>query len=441
MHARRLLALAALAIVNGGFWPADSQGATERGNESLVAPRASLDETEPRATSDNRQGASRSRSEFSGYVLAEGRLFFHDALYPDQEDNNGSLAAQPEYYHQWEDGSAFTFTPFGRLDSADSRRTHWDIRELNYLYPGEFWFFRVGVGRVFWGATEFVHLVDVVNQTDLVEHIDGEDKLGQPMVEFSMTRDWGTLDVFFLPYFRERTFPGKEGRLRPTVVIDTDDAIFENPSEQRTIDLVTRYSRTFGSLDFGIYLFRGTNREPLLVPSEFLDPNDTGEPRLIPFYEKTTQVGADVQWATGNWLWKLEVLYRSGYLDPYFATVGGFEYTFFGFAGSKADVGFLAEYAWDERGDKPETTSIFDNDIFFGMRLTPNDIADTLLLVGFMQDVGESESVLSIEASRRLNSHWRLILDAWFFLAASRDSILYDLRDDDFARLELAYYF
>jgi hypothetical protein len=75
------------------------------------------------------------------------------------------------------------------------------------------------------------------------------------------------------------------------------------------------------------------------------------------------------------------------------------------------------------------------------MRLTPNDVAGTQLLVGLMQDLGESESVLSVEASRRFGSHWRLILESWFFLAQPRDSILYDLRDDDFARLELAYYF
>jgi hypothetical protein len=384
---------------------------------------------------------SRGRSELTGYVAVEGRLFFQDPLFPGQEHHNASLAAQPKYYYQWENGSLFTFTPFGRVDSADPERTHWDIRELYYLYPQDWWSFRVGVARVFWGATEFVHLVDVINQIDFVEHIDGEDKLGQPMLQFTMARDWGALDFFILPYFRERTFPGRRGRLRPELVIDTDNPIFESRSGKNNIDLAVRYSRTVGEIDFGVFVFRGNNRDPLLVPSQFLDPNDPGQPRLIPFYEQVTQIGADVQWARGNWLWKLEALYRDGYLDPYFAATGGVEYTFFGIGGGKTDVGLLAEYAYDERGDRPEMTSLFDNDIFFGLRLAPNDLAGTQLLVGFMQDLDDPENLLIIEASRRFGAHWRLTLDAWFFLNAPRDSLLSSFRNDDFLRLELAYHF
>jgi len=377
----------------------------------------------------------------SGYVSGEARLFFQDALFPGQQDQDVSAAAQPEYYHKWTGGSAFTFTPFGRVDSADPERTHWDIRELNYLYPYEDWYFRVGVARVFWGSTEFVHLIDIVNQTDWIEHIDGEDKLGQPLVEFSITKNWGTVDLFVLPYFRERTFPGRRGRLRPEIVIDTDHAIFRSPSAEREISAAARYSRSFGSLDFGIYVFHGTGREPLLVPSTLVNPSDSGPLRLIPFYEQTTQVGTDLQWAMGNWLWKLEALYHTGYLDPYVAATGGVEYTFWGVAGSKTDVGLLAEYAWDQRGDDPATTSFFDNDIFLGVRLTPNDVANTQLLAGIMQDVAEPERVLSVEASRRLGSHWRLIVEAWFFVSTPEDRILYDLRGDNFVRTELAYFF
>lgn len=377
----------------------------------------------------------------SGYVSGEGRWFSQPPHYSGQEEQNASLAAQPEYYHQWTGGSAFTFTPFGRIDSADPERTHWDIRELNYLYPYDDWYFRLGIARVFWGSTEFVHLIDIVNQTDWIEHVDGEDKLGQPMVEFSMTKDWGTVDFFILPYFRERTFPGRKGRLRPEIVVDTDAAIFRSPSAEHNIDVAGRYSRSFGGLDFGIYAFRGTGRNPLLVPSSFLNPGDASPLRLIPFYEQMTQVGTDLQWATGNWLWKLEALYHSGYLDPYFAATGGVEYTFWGALGSKTDFGLLAEYAWDQRGDDVTTTSVFDNDVFLGMRLTPNDVANTQFLAGVMQDLGEAERVLSIEASRRFGSHWRLIVEAWFFLSAPANSILHDVRRDDFVRTELAYYF
>ena len=34
------------------------------------------------------------------------------------------------------------------------------------------------------------------NQTDGVEDIDSEDKLGQPMVNLTLERDWGALDLY-----------------------------------------------------------------------------------------------------------------------------------------------------------------------------------------------------------------------------------------------------
>ena len=68
---------------------------------------------------------------------------------------------------------------------------------------------------MFWGVTELRHLVDIINQTDLVENLDGEQKLGQPMVQLTLLKDWGTLDFFAMPYFRERTFTGPDGRPRP----------------------------------------------------------------------------------------------------------------------------------------------------------------------------------------------------------------------------------
>jgi hypothetical protein len=107
--------------------------------------------SKPGPSDPNSPAVADSRTEFSGYVAVEGRWFAHDPLFAGQREDNGSLAAQPEYYHQWKDGSAFTFTPFGRVDSADPERTHWDIRELSCVYPRDWWYFRVGVARVFWG--------------------------------------------------------------------------------------------------------------------------------------------------------------------------------------------------------------------------------------------------------------------------------------------------
>jgi len=366
----------------------------------------------------------------------EGRLFAKDALYDDQKRNNGSIAFEPEYYHEWTAGHSFTFVPFLRLDSADSERTHFDIRELNFLWLGNTWELRVGIGKVFWGVTEFVHLVDIINQTDQVENIDGEDKLGQPMVHFSYPGNWGVVDFFLLPYFREHTYPGREGRLRPPVKVDTDNPEYESGAEENHVDLALRYSQAFGWGDMGIYYFRGTSREPILVPSL----NKKGQPVLLPFYDQIDQVGLDLQLVSGNWLWKLESLYRNGTDDDFWAATGGFEYTFVSMGDTMMDLGLITEYSYDDRDD--DATTPFQNDLLFGLRLGVNDAASTELLTGISFDLDGSGSVLSIEASRRLTDSMKLFLEAWsFFDLDESQTYLYSIRDDDFVRLQFFYYF
>ena len=371
-----------------------------------------------------------SAHELSGHVAVESRIFFDDPLFSGQKRDNFSFVFQPEYYHEWENGSSFIFVPFQRLDSADSRRTHFDIRELNYLWLTDNWELRFGVGKVFWGTTEFVHLVDIINQTDLIENIDGEDKLGQPMVHLSVPRDWGVLDMFVLPYFRERTFPGSKGRLRSALVVDTDSPRYESAAREHHIDFALRYSHTIEDWDFGIYHFIGTGREPTL-----LNENN----KLIPFYEQIHQTGLDLQLVSGQWLWKLEALYRTGQGDAFFASVSGFEYTLVGIAETSMDLGIIGEWAYDERGD--DATTSFQNDAMFGLRLAFNDTASTELLAGLIQDIDGAARAVSVEASRRIGANWKLSLEARTFFEIPENDPSFGLRNDDFILLELAYYF
>ena len=131
------------------------------------------------------------------------------------------------------------------------------------------------MGKVFWGVTEAVHLVDIVNQTDLVESLDGEEKLGQPMIDLSLIRDWGVVDLFVLPWFRERTFPSEDGRPRFAIPIDTHDPIYESSAEQHHVDFAARWSNSIGEWDIGLSYFYGTSREPrfVILPSA-IDPVD-----------------------------------------------------------------------------------------------------------------------------------------------------------------------
>lgn len=274
--------------------------------------------------------------------------------------------------------------------------------------------------------------MDIVNQTDLVEHIDGEDKLGQPMLHLSAAGGWGAAGVFVLPYFRERTFPGPEGRLRGQPAVDTGRARYESSAEKHHVDVALRYSHAIGNVDFGLCQFRGTGREPTLIPAG-------GGDTLIPFYEQIDQTGLDVQWVAGEWLLKLEAIYRWVRTGDFFATVGGLEYTFVHLFGTPTDLSLIVEYAYDERGEEAATS--YQNDIIFGLRAGLNDAAGSQLLTGLVWDADTGASILAIEASRRLGSNWKLNLEAWGFNNIPGADPLYSLRRDDFLCLELAYYF
>ena len=373
--------------------------------------------------------------EFSGRIAAEGSVFFQDAQSSEQERDSVSVVLEPEYYHEWASGSSVVLVPFARVDSADPERSHVDIRELNVLLLADPFELRLGVGKVFWGATEFVHLVDIINQTDLVESIDGEEKLGQPMLQLSVPRRWGVVDAFVLPYFRERTYPGRRGRLRSEPAVDTDNPTYESSAEEYHTDFALRYSHTIGDMDFGVYHFVGTGREPTLVPTA----DGNGATVLVPFYEQINQTGFDLQWVLGRWLVKLESLYRTGQAESVFAVTGGFEYTFVGVLGSGADVGLIGEYAYDDRGDT--ATTPYQNDVMAALRVSLNDAAGSTLLAGLISDAETSASIAIVEASRRIGSRCKLSLETRMFSNLSRDDPAYSLRDDDFFQLELTYYF
>jgi hypothetical protein len=358
-----------------------------------------------------------------------------DGRFPEQDyPFNVSLMAQPEIY--WRDKDSrqrVSIVGFARADYRDSERTHYDLREAYWGYEADDWDLVIGAAKVFWGVAESRHLVDVINQTDLVEDIDQEDKLGQPMINVNVQRDSGRYELYILPWFRERTFQGPEGRFRTPLPVDADDPIYESSDGQSHVDFALRYSHYIGDLDVGAHLFSGTSREPRFTLS-------TQGDSLRPVYEQMTQTGIDLQYTRDAWLWKLEAIGRDADSDSFLATVGGFEYTFYGVHESAADIGMLLELLYDGRNaDAPPT--IFDNDIFAGTRLALNDASDTSVLAGLVIDVDTHETFFNAEAERRYGDNMSAELLLRIFTSNEPGSALYALERDDYVQLRLSWYY
>lgn len=407
--------------------------------------------------------------DFRGEVAAEGRYFTQGRGYNDYW-HNGSGYVKTELLHDWNDRrDLFAFIPYVRVDEHDEERTHADIRELSWIHVADSWESRVGVRKVFWGVTEGRHLVDIINQTDLVDQVDGEEKLGQQMVNLSTVQDWGIVDVYLLPGFRERTFPGADGRPGLPVEVDQDHAQYESAANQERIDGAIRLQMFFGSWQVALSHFSGTSRTPLLQPNvEDLTLAQIGaliatqqlpvdfEARLTPFYSVIDQTGLELQYINEGWIWKLEAISRSGEGDRFAAYDAGFEFTQYALFGSDIDLGYIVEYLYEDRNEL--LASPFEHDWLFGGRMTFNDVASTELLMGMIYDPHTEEKAISLESSRRFGDRLKVSLEGRFYADTGQaptagqlflgalaeepaETPLAIYSDDDMVQLEMVYYF
>jgi len=372
----------------------------------------------------------------SGNASYESRNFLKDGFSGASHQFTNSASFSPELYISWEnDKHTFLASPFLRIDQEDSDRTHFDLREFTYSYNEYAWELRLGVRKLFWGVVESNHLIDVINQSDAIENIDLEDKLGQPMINLALIRDWGSVDFFVLPLFRERTFVGTKGRPKISPLLRGKESEFESSAKRNHVDYAVRFSTYTDNTDIGFYHFWGTTRSPRLVPE---NRNNIGVV-FVPFYEIVHQTGLDVQFTKGNTLYKLEMLRYSSDFETYFAAVGGGEYTFTGIADTSIDIGVLAEYHWDERGEG--SPSFFNHDLFGGVRLATNDVNDSQLLAGFVKDLNNHSLMFNVEASRRISNHWKIELEIRLFVDLASNDPSFGLQDEDYIQLEIFRYF
>ena len=372
-----------------------------------------------------------SNFELFGEVSYEKR-FFLDEGFSGQAKTHYSYTFSPEIYWESEGGNNyFTYRSKIRRDSIDKERYLIDIQDLNWIRVGNSHEWRIGIRREFWGVTETAHRVDILNQTDQVESFDGEDKLGQPMVNFSLSKDWGTLDLYALLGFRERTFAGELGRLRSPAVINTDLAQYESAADYHRTDFAIRWSQSYQDLDLAISHFSGTSREP-----EFRLVEHEGETTVVPFYGLIDQTGLEVLYILGGLAMKFEGITRSGQSARFSAATAGFEYTQVGILGSRFDLGWLMEVNHDDR--------LPSSPIALGTRFTFNDLYDSQILSGVLWNEQSGETSVFVEASRRIRECCKLSLEAIYFNGGHAGYDGYRMLEyfdqDDFLRFEFIYY-
>lgn len=361
------------------------------------------------------------------------RYFYDSPQFEHQINDYPSLSVEPTFRMSWNDGyEKINATVFLNWDK-DPLRTYWDLREVYYQKAKNNWEINVGLKKIFWGVTESAHLVDIINQSDQLKSFDGEEKLGQPMVQFSwFTSNVGTFDFFYLPYHRKRAFPGSKGRFRFSTVINADDIHYKSSNQQWNPDFALRWKHYIGAFDLGLSYFKGNGREP------YFEFDDNGN--IMAYYPLIDQYGLDLQITSGALLWKLETLYRTAQQQNFYASVVGFEYTFSNIDKQGLDIGLIGEYLYDDRDEK--ALNGMQNDIFYGMRIAFNDISDTSFLAGAIYDMDTATQLYSVEGSRRFANSVVVTLEGRIFSGVSdKERFLSYFKQDSFFSISLSKYF
>ncbi|MFN3585933.1 MAG: hypothetical protein ACK4UT_00390 [Moraxellaceae bacterium] len=406
--------------------------------------------------------ASAAAVEWRGDLTAETFLFAAPGA-QQQARTNAALAVGGELWHDIDSRQRISASPLLRIDQRDSRRHRIDLQEAYWSLHDGGTQWQAGLRQVFWGVTEGVHLVDIVNQTDQAGALNGEQKLGQPLLGLRHEQGAHSLELYVLTGARERRFAGSHGRLRLPLVVDHAAATYESSRENRRLDTAGRWQYNPGALRLGLSAFSGTAREPELRPAIDMSqvvfaggvpvafaPGYT--PRLVPHYGLLRQLGVDAQYTQGDLLWKLEAVQRNGGAENHQAAAAGLEYTQVGVADSRADLGWLLEYLHDSRDAR--ATTPFEHDLLLGWRLALNNTGSSELLASVIVDLRTQERLLSLEGRHRLRDDLRLDVEmrltghtpppqtAFDFVFAN-DGVhkLRPLAADDYLRLALSWFF
>lgn len=376
-----------------------------------------------------------SRIRLSGYVEAEGRWFPRTSDDGVTNKTFGSFAAEPSLRIDLNDALRFTLTGFGRVETSGTRRSHGDLREAKLEGRLGAVDLTLGVDRRFWGQTEAVHLVDIINQIDTLEDIDAEDKLGQPLVSARWQGDGFSLEAIALPWFRDRRYPNRKDRPNAPLQVVLP-SIRDGGSSRWTPDFAVRATLSKGPLDLAVFGFDGLSREPRLLP--------LSGTALTPVHDRITEIGGDALAVLGPVRLKAEGYYRWNRNDRITSAASwgafgfGAEYTVAHIFGGM-DANILAELYYDSRGRFSD--AVFQKDVFAGFRLTGNDIASTELLAGVILDLDQSSKFINVEASRRIGSAFTLLLDVRMPVDVAPADPLKLLADDGFVQLKLRYNF
>ncbi len=364
---------------------------------------------------------------------------------------NGTLSSRLDFYPENADGTASegrsvevkidAFHDFDesrivgefivREDEKDSGRRITEARQAYFRTPFAGFDVFLGNRQEFWGKTESKNVVDLINQSDAAANEGKSGKLGALSISAERYVDIGDLQLWYISGFREKTFNDSDAH--PSSGLTVNSAQYARKDGKDADDFAVRLSSFASDWDLAGSVFYGTARDPILTVA-------VGGKALNPYYALQKSIGLEAQYTGDATLLKWESLHgtQSSLIGTYnfSAAVAGIEYTYYRSFETKLDIGLIGEVQHD---DRPQAAA--NQFGVAGVRLVFNDIADSNILFLLSADSKMDQSIVSLEASQRINDVTSVKLTSQFYNARTATSAYGQLSDDDAVTLTLNMFF
>ena len=369
----------------------------------------------------------------------EIKEFHKNEAYSNQQNTYSSFI-KSEIFFDFKNDFEFLMEPYLRYDHYDKNRSLFDFKENNLTYYYNDIQLKAGISEVFWGITESKNLVDIINPKDVTDG-DQKAKLGQTMLAFSnYSEKFGILDFYYLPFFKNSSQIGEEGRLRLSKPIENYNIVYEGGAGSKAPSWALKWEHSFGLLDFSLQGFRGNSRE-----SSTIGKLENLQLKYFQGYERISQIGTYFQVISGPIIYKLEVIKRNGQKNAknirenFFSYTLGLEHLINNLFENKWDLTSFIEYHNDDRNG--DSTDILQNDLFLATRLNFNNIDGTEFLTSITLDTDGGGNTSTVELSSRITDNIRVTGSYNSYWSANETDILYSFRRDNYFSINIINYF
>ena len=365
---------------------------------------------------------------------------FHKKEAYSNQQNTYSSFIKSEIFFDFKNDIVFLMEPYFRYDHHDKNRSLFDFKENNLTYYYNDIQVKAGISEIFWGITESKNLVDIINVKDVTDG-DQKAKLGQSLLAFSnYSEKFGSIDFYYLPFFKNSSQIGETGRLRLSKPIENYNIVYAGGAGPKVPSWALKWENSFGILDFSLQGFRGNSRE-----SSTIAKLEDSQLKYFQGYERISQIGSYIQVISGPIIYKLEAIKRNGQKNAinirenFFSYTLGLEYLINNLFENKWDITSFIEYHNDNRNN--DSTDIFQNDLFLATKLNFNNIKGTEFFTSITLDIDGGGNTSSLELSSRVTDNTRVTGSYNSYWSVNDKDILYSFRRDNYFRIKVIKYF